>query len=161
MIGFRMWRFALFAGLGCGAGVDDASDRLAPGRIGVAASQAGTTVWSERGLGDRSSVLWVHEGGEPSVLVDDDGNPDRPGLSPEGGRVAYVSAATGLASVWVVRVATKERLQLTNVGLRAGNGRPEHWVPPPDNADWRFDGNALSWTSAMGPTSVELPVDWR
>lgn len=92
----------------------------------------------------------------PQVLVAQ-GNPDRVAMDPTGEVVAYVSGATGLASVYIVPFQGGESVQLTNVDLRPGAGRPPGFVPPPHDHSLRFDGPWLRWDSPEGPQQVR----WR
>lgn len=139
---------------------DLATDHLAPGPVGEVARAADLLVYARRDAGARSTVLVRVHGGAESVLLDDGGNPDRPAVSPDGRTVGYVSAASGLASVWVLDVTTGRRDQLTNLGLVPGNGRPAGWVPPPHDAPPRFEGRTLRWDTPEGPAAVDLPSDW-
>ena len=91
----------------------------------------------------------------------EDGCPDRPALSPDGRRVAYVSGVTGVASVFVVSFDGGDPLQLTNVGLENAPitiGRAPHgFVAPPHAGPPWFDGDILVWESPDGRHEVDLP----
>ncbi len=86
------------------------------------------------------------------------GRPERFALAPDGAELAFVSGASGLASLWSLPTAGGEPRQLTNVGLRPTPGAaPAGFVPPPDRGPPRFLGDHLVWT-AQG---VEREVAWR
>jgi len=93
----------------------------------------------------------------PRVLARE-GTPDLPAISPDGGRVAFVASAAGIASVWTVAFDGGAPVQLTNVGLRAdGKGRPAGFVPIPLRDPPRFAGDRLVWTARDGAHEVTLP----
>ena len=136
------------------------SDALAPGRVGRVAADAGGHVraWSERRPGAPFVVLNVEVDRVLRFAIDDHGNPDRVVVSPDGRFVAYVSAAGGVAGVWVARVADGARIALTNQGLpRSEGGPPPGWIPPPRGDDLRFDAGRLTWDGG----AVALPEGWR
>lgn len=99
--------------------------------------------------------------GEPRVLVDGEGRPDRVAIDADGGRVVYVDAAGGIAALWLVPFAGGDPLQLTNAGLggaaREPGQPPAGFVPLPLRDPPLFEGNRLTWTSAAGPHELELP----
>jgi hypothetical protein len=93
----------------------------------------------------------------PHVLDD---HADRPALSPDGERVAYVSGRTGIASIWLVPFAGGEAIQLTNAGLennRVPGQPPAGFIAPPHEGPPRFDGDALIWDASDGHHRVVLP----
>lgn len=95
---------------------------------------------------------------EPRALVDDGTTPNRLAISPDGARIAYVATAGGIASVWIVEVATARATQLTNVDLvRSPGAAPAGFVPVPHRTPPRFEGDVLTWTSPDGDHEVRLP----
>lgn len=139
------------------ADVRDGVDRTGPGVVGAVSRAAGLEAWAERPTGELSTVIVVRAGAVRRVLVDDGGMPDRPALSEDGTRLAYVSAVTGLASIWVVDVDGGNPRQLTNVGIERDKtrGAPAGWVPPPMDRSLRWEGDALTWTAPDGPRRLE------
>jgi len=94
---------------------------------------------------------------EPRVLTDA-GDPDLVSISQDGGLVAYVAQANGIAAVWIVAFDGGAPLQLTNVGLvRDGSGPPEGFVPIPFRIPPRFEGRELVWTAREGEHRAVLP----
>lgn len=132
-------------------------DRDLPGPVGPVARAAGVEVWAERPATGGSTVLWIADDRGRRVLVDDGGEPDRPALSPDGRTVAWVSAASGLASVWTLDLAGGAPVQRTNRGLRppGTGGPPAGWVPPPRAAP-RFEGADLAWEAPDGPHRLRV-----
>ncbi len=139
------------------ADMPDAVDRTGPGVVGGVSRVGGVAVWAERPVGRLSTVVVVDRGDGARVLVDDGGMPDRPALSADGRRVAYVSAVTGLASLWVVGVDGAGPRQLTNAGIERDKslGRPDGWVPPPMDRSLAWEGDALTWTAPDGAHRLE------
>ncbi len=141
------------------------SDRLVPGLVGRVSSDLSgrVTARSLRTEGSPWVVLHVAIDGKDVLQIADRGNPDRAVVSPDGTRVAYVSAAGGLAGVWIARVADGARLALTNAdrsaqdAKRAGSGPPAGWVAPPAGDELAFSGDALVWRDG----AVALPEGWR
>ncbi len=76
------------------------------------------------------------------VVVGGQGRPGRPVFSPDGQRLAFVSGETGVASLWILDLASRVKAQLTNIGLKPGAGMGPAYVPPPVRA-----GSTL-WTDA-------------
>lgn len=105
--------------------------------------------------------------GQVLRLTDLPGAEDGEALSPDGLWMAFVGGATGIASVWVVRVPTdggpvSAPIQLTNVDLEHAARRPGHppegFVPPPDLAPLRWaDDRTIVWTARGVEHRVELP----
>lgn len=113
------------------------------------------------GLGLASIEAWARtgDGGWDGPRVLDD-HADRPAISPDGERVAFVSGRTGIASLWLVPFAGGEAIQLTNVGLedrRVPGQPPAGFVSPPHQGPPRFDGAALVWDAPDGTHRVVLP----
>jgi hypothetical protein len=151
-------RWLVWLCLGGSAGATE-TDRLVPGLVGaISSDDAGRiTAWSARAPGAAWTVLHVAEDGKEILAIDDRGNPDRAAVSPDGTRVAFVSARSGIAAVWIVRLADGAALQLTNRDLRpAAGGPPVGWVAPPAGP-LRFDGASVAWSAG----SVALPEGWR
>lgn len=133
-----------------------------PGTLGAPDAAAGSEARAVREENARSSAVIVQRPGRDPVVITDEGNPDRVALSPDGEQVAWVSGASGLASVWTApTVAGAVPRQLTNVGLedlpREPGQPPAGWVAPPHDESLRFEGDRLVWDSPQGPQSVE----WR
>jgi hypothetical protein len=108
-----------------------------------------------------SLQAWSHTGGRwvgPRQLVTDVGRPDRPALSLDGQRVAYVSGATGVSSVYIVPFDGGTPRQLTNASLTRQPGMPpDGFVPPPHRGPPVFLADTLVWDAPDGPQSVALP----
>lgn len=120
---------------------------------------SGRSVRTIRDEGARSTRIEVQlESGE-TIEVAPHHNPDRAVLSEDGTRVAWVSGASGLASVWISEVEVDAiPVQLTNRGVTPTPGaRPEGWTPPPHDHSLAFDGDWLAWNSPDGPQRVR----WR
>ncbi len=94
--------------------------------------------------------------GDVQTLLDWPGPEDRPLFSPDGAQLAFVSGKTGWASVYVMDLASREVVQVTNEGVedlpRKPGEAPEGFVPPPaSNFTWTAEGlsweaDAQSWT---------------
>jgi hypothetical protein len=113
------------------------------------------------GLGLSSIEAWgrTEDGSWDGPRVLDD-HADRPAISPDGERVAFVSGRTGVASIWLVPFAGGEAMQLTNVALedrRVPGQPPDGFVAPPHQGPPRFDGDALVWDAPDGHHRVVLP----
>jgi len=97
--------------------------------------------------------------GEARPLIQWTGTEDRPVVSPDGARVAFVSGRTGLAAVWVLDLASGDARQLTNVGLegspRAPGAPPEGFVPPPDTATFAWGERGLRWVAQQAAWSAD------
>ncbi|MCB9687201.1 MAG: hypothetical protein H6735_19330 [Alphaproteobacteria bacterium] len=138
-------------------GVDTPPDQITVTRTS-ASGRSVVAGWEEEALGSR--LLAVERDGTSWTLVDASWNADRPALSADGTRVAFVSGRTGLASVWIVPFEGGEPRQLTNVGLRrvkGSTGAPEGFVPPPIDDGMHFEGEVLTWTAPDGVHRVEAP----
>ncbi|MDP2313648.1 MAG: hypothetical protein Q8P41_12130 [Pseudomonadota bacterium] len=93
--------------------------------------------------------------GVPERLTDWVGSEDRPLLSPDGRRLAFVSGRTGLASWWVIDldgarpVPVAAARQVTNVGVTRGRPgvAPEGFTPPPDGTTYAWTAGGLEWVA--------------
>lgn len=117
------------------------------------------TLWVPADVGVGDGAIWavrVHDGALVAAPVVQGGRPDRLALGPDG-TLAFVSGASGLASVWVLPPEGEAR-QLTNRGLVPTPGRaPAGFVAPPTRAAPRFHGDRLRWDTRG--QAVEVP--WR
>ena len=87
-------------------------------------------VVSRRGDAPGETDLWlVPASGEPRALAPAAGPDDQPTLLGDG-RIAFVSARTTVASIWIVDPRTGVASQLTNRGLAAGRNM-SGFVPTP------------------------------
>jgi TolB protein len=139
--------------------VAEAGDRLVYARRGDGVGLSSLEAWE---LGDGGD--WTG----PRGLAE---QADRPAISPDGERVAYVSGKSGIASIWLTSFDDGDPIQLTNVGLtspalsEAPLDGPRHtpgqppagFVPPPRDGSLRFDGDHLRWEAPDGPRGVALP----
>lgn len=142
-----------------GPGVTILADEL----VGVPALSADGARWalSRRGPGPGLSVLdrveLTEEGLQQTTLVTE-GAPDRVAISADGERVAWVSGATGIASVWAMPFAGGPAVQLTNRDLvRVPGVEPVGFVPPPHLGPLQIEDDVVRWTSPAGPHEVPLP----
>ena len=138
----------------------DRADVLAREVLGLPAVRGGRIVVAHRPEYDgRITAFELQvDGTVRKRLLTNRGSPDRPALSPDGRHVAFVSAATGIASVWLVRFDGSALRQLTNQGLRrSGRRAPAGFVPVPDSAPPRFADGRLVWTVGGRRHAVELP----
>lgn len=116
------------------------------------------------GLGETDLWRVALPDGDPEPVVQWRGTEDRPVLSPDGRRVAFVSGATGIASWWVVDltgalpVPMEQARQLTNVDLVKVPGRaPDGWVPAPTTTPATWDAQGLSWVAQGQRHTVAVP----
>lgn len=94
------------------------------------------------------------------------GSEDRPVVSPDGRRLAFVSGRTGIASWWVVSLdgalPAEAGVQLTNVGVeskpRSPGHPPEGFVPVPDGTTYGWTDAGLTWESRGQPYTVAVPA---
>jgi hypothetical protein len=119
---------------------------------GVAGSPAiladRSIVVSRRGDAPGETDLWlVPASGEPRALAPAAGPDELPTLLADG-RVAFVSARTTVASIWVVDPRTGVATQLTNKGLAAGKNL-SGFVPTP-MMRMTAAANELRYESAPG-----------
>lgn len=117
---------------------------------------------SRRSVDEMSTELVVAQrtdSGWVERVLNSDGNPDRVGISSSGEHVAFCSAASGFASLYVQPFAGGEAIQLTNIGLvqEKRGGPPQGWTPPPTTDDVRFDRDFVVWTAEDG----EHKAAWR
>ncbi len=92
------------------------------------------------------------------TVVAGPGRPGRPVWSPEGRRLAFVSGESGVIAVWVVDLASRIRIQITNVGLKPGDGIGPGFVPPPTRASaamWTDSGH-LVWDAGDSVWSCQV-----
>lgn len=96
--------------------------------------------------------------GTPEPLTSLPGSEDRPVLSPDGRRVAFVSGTTGIAAWWVVDAAGVR--QLSNIGVEARPRRPGHppegFVPVPDGTVYSWTEAGLSWVAQGKAHALEV-----
>ena len=92
----------------------------------------------------------------PHLLVNDRDRPDRLAFSADGQHLTYVSAAAGIAAVWIVSFAAGQARQVSNLGLTRtpGRGRPPGFVAPPLSAPASFSGDRLTWSGPDGDSEV-------
>jgi hypothetical protein len=141
------------------ATIDLAAEALELPAISKAGDRIAFAYRRSQAFGSAVAVVAYEDGGwhGPRVLVDE-GTPDRAAISPDGGRVAYVAGADGVAAIWLVAFDGGEPVQLTNVGVRKdGPGEPAGFVPVPDREPPRFTGDRLVWESAEGEHQAVLP----
>jgi hypothetical protein len=146
------WRAAVAAGGALSVEGPDGAFDLGAGALPELAFSPDSRrlVWPRQVDGPETELVLLElpPQGEPTVLLDWPGAEDRPVFSPDGGRLAFTSGKSGLASVYVLDLATGAVAQLTNVGLedapRAPGSPPDGWVPPPQAA-WTWDGRGLSY----------------
>jgi len=140
------------------------TDALVEGPI--AAPQGDHIVWTEEAPTPgatmlRSSACKDGQWSPPITLADDRGRPDRIAFSPDGQRVAYVSASGGIAAIFAVDTSGGVPQQVTNVGVTRAGARPGKappgFVPVPHDRPLRFDGSLLRWQAADGSHQVVLP----
>jgi hypothetical protein len=103
------------------------------------------------GMGESELFLVDAHGARPIASAP---GPDDAPLALSDGRVAFVSGRTGIASVYVVDVATGALAPLTNVDVK--RAKDPRFVPPPIRALEEKSG-ALEWTSRRGRERVVLP----
>lgn len=137
--------------LGCDAQRDpalvlDESERHVP--AGAALTEVKTarhTVQSVAGdePGESEIVL------DGRVLAAHPGPDDMPLLLDDERAVVFVSARTGVASLWRVDVDGTDLRQLTNIGVKIGAIDPQTFVPPPA---WSMaqDGDAVVYDDGSG-----------
>ncbi|MFM2247384.1 MAG: hypothetical protein RL071_3458 [Pseudomonadota bacterium] len=131
--------------------------------VGVPALSADGARWalSRKGPGPGLSVIDRVElgpAGLAQTTLVTEGAPDRVAISADGAWVAWVSGATGIASVWAMPFDGGPAVQLTNRDLvRVIGEEPVGFVPPPHTAPLQIEGDRVRWTSPAGPHEVPLP----
>lgn len=102
--------------------------------------------------------------GTPQPLVQGPGSQDRPVLSPDGQRLAFVSGHTGIAAWFVVDldaalpVDVRSATQLTNRDLVKVPGQaPVGFVPVPTTDPPSWDDQGLSWVAGDRAHRVPVP----
>lgn len=121
-----------------------------------------------------TAIAMVDLTGASRVIADGDGTDDRPGVSPDGKTVIFVSARTGIAALYRTTLAGEAPVQLTNVGLEAltraedDESDPLGFVPVPvahDRMQWsdathvRFDaGGGEYWVVDVTNGSAKKEV---
>lgn len=140
-----------------GSGQAFALDQEVDARVAVSTDDR-LLVYARQGTTPETD-LWLRAlpDGDAVQVTDWRGSEDRPVLSPDGRRLAFVSGHTGIASWWVVDldgalpVSVERARQLTNVGLESqprGTGRPpDGWVPVPDGHEYAWTSDGLSWVA--------------
>jgi hypothetical protein len=125
-------------------------------RVAFSPDEAWLYYARDAGLGETEIWRLALPSGSPQPVVQWRGNADRPVLSPDGRRLAFVSGTTGLASFWMVPldgplpVPIEQGVQLSNKDLdRIPGQAPEGFLPPPTTILPRWDAQGLSW-SAQG-----------
>jgi hypothetical protein len=136
---------------------------LAEELVGEPAIAADGARWalSRKGPGPGLSVLdgveLGVEGLQQTTLITE-GAPDRVAISADGQWLAWVSGATGIASVWAMPFAGGPAVQLTNRDLvRVPGVEPVGFVPPPHLGPLLIEDDVVRWTSPAGPHEVPLP----
>ncbi|HYY57151.1 MAG TPA: S9 family peptidase [Pyrinomonadaceae bacterium] len=79
------------------------------------------------------------EGGEPRALTSGEQSSESPRWSPDGKRLAFISARDGQSQVWTVDVASKEAKKITSIATGA------------DGPVWSPDGKFIAFTSDVYP----------
>ncbi|MCB9746281.1 MAG: hypothetical protein H6741_17865 [Alphaproteobacteria bacterium] len=129
--------------------------------VGVPAVSGARAVLAHRDDGQVVSTLETLELRDGELLrrvVTKEGAPDRVAISEDGAWIAWVSGATGIASVYAQPFEGGEAVQLTNVDLTYTPGQaPEGFVPPPHEGPLLFDEGRLRWQAPEGPQEVKLP----
>jgi dipeptidyl aminopeptidase/acylaminoacyl peptidase len=79
------------------------------------------------------------DGGEPKQLTNAQQSSSGPRWSPDGKRLAFVSARDGVPQVWTIDVATNEQKKITNIPTGAGD------------PVWSPDGRMIAFVSDIYP----------
>ncbi len=108
--------------------------------------------------------------GVPARITAWVGSEDRPVVSPDGRRLAFVSGRTGVASWWVIDLPDEQggdalpvpeeaARQVTNVGVTRGRpGRaPQGFVPPPDGVTYAWTDAGLAWVAEGRTYTAVVP----
>lgn len=131
-------------------------------RIAVA-PDGSFAVYAKRAFMDETDLWRVDlPGGATARLTDWRGSEDRPVISPDGARVAFISGYTGVGSWFVADVpavgqplALEAARQLTNTELgpiRPGFPRTGWTAPPSGAVSWTSAG--IAWEARDGPHTV-------
>jgi dipeptidyl aminopeptidase/acylaminoacyl peptidase len=83
--------------------------------------------------------LVAAEGGEPRALTSGEQSSEQPRWSPDGKRLAFISARDGTAQVWTIDVASGETKKITNLSTEA------------DGPVWSPDGKWIAFVSEIYP----------
>lgn len=121
-------------------------------------------VYAKEGFMDETDLWRVDlPNGPVTRLTDWRGSEDRPVISPDGRRLAFVSGKTGVASLYVVDLPLDGTpipvdlvTQLTNTALgplRPGFPRTG-FTPPPSGTDYSWTPNGLTWSAKGAEYSV-------
>lgn len=139
-------------------------DEAADPRVAFAPDE-GRLVWARiDGLGETD--LWGAPlpDGLAAALVTGPGSQDRPVLSPDGRRLAFVSGHTGIAAWFVadldgpLPVDVRDATQLTNRDLVKRPGQaPEGFVPVPTTDPATWDDQGLTWVAQGSAHRVPVP----
>ncbi len=142
----------------------DATDVRLDTEVDARVAFAGDTLYYAKRGEWAETDLWrvALPDGKPTRVTAWAGSEDRPVVSPDGRRLAFVSGRTGLASWWVVELEAlpaAEGTQVTNVGVTRGRpGQPpEGYVPVPDGTTYRWEQDGLEWVSAGVEHRVVVP----
>jgi dipeptidyl aminopeptidase/acylaminoacyl peptidase len=130
-------------------GAERAVDEEVDPRVAFTPDDA-VLVYAKRGEFGETDLWKVDARGDvPVQLTDWTGSEDRPVVSPDGRRVAFVSGRTGLAAWWVVGIDGGGAVQVTNVGVTKSRPgvAPEGWTPPPDGTVYAWGDGGLSWVA--------------
>lgn len=102
--------------------------------------------------------------GSPTLVLAWPGSQDRPVLSPDGRRLAFVSGHTGIAAWWTVRldgglpVPLEDAQQLSNVDLVRRPGQPpDGWLPVPTTQPATWDEAGLHWVAQDQQHDLAVP----
>lgn len=132
-------------------------DQHVDARVAVSADEQ-WLVYARQGT-TPDTDLWrvALPGGSPQQLTAWRGSEDRPVLSPDGQRLAFVSGHTGIASWWLVDldgalpVPVERARQLSNLGVedqpRSPGQPPAGWVPVPEGHDYAWTDAGLRWVA--------------
>jgi TolB protein len=135
-------------------------DTLVDPRVVVSADDTFLIYAREGDLGETD--LWRVDlpAGKPTPITTWTGSEDRPVLSPDGRRLAFVSGRTGIASWWVVDLAGPDAgTQITNVGVIRGRPgqAPAGWVPVPDGTTYAWTSQGLTWVAEGKAYTAAVP----
>ncbi|HEY0006134.1 MAG TPA: S9 family peptidase [Pyrinomonadaceae bacterium] len=89
------------------------------------------------------------EGGSPRQLTTGERSSTSPRWSPDGKRIAFISAREGSPQIWTIDLATNELKKITNIPTGA------------DGPVWSADGNWLAFTSDIYPECADEECNRR